>query len=483
MARIGVEVTTALRSGPSNPGVQSGRFHIAGLTAAGPVGKATIVRSLAQFISVYGDRTAYNSDVYDTARTFFEEGGSELVMSRTVGPAATKGTLTLKNATDVDTVKVSAVDPGTHSAQLSVEVTSAAPKFGVIVRRDGQILTQYRNLTTVAELLDRSASNPFVSFVSMLPADPSGTDLPAELVPTQLPAGTDDRASVTVELQIASLEAAGSIAEGGAVALPGYGADVAGALLAAHAGQRGKVAITSAGIGATIAEAEAMGVTLAAANYGESIGMFYPSLLVRDGAATRLVTPEGYVAAKRAVVHRDVGFWAVPAGDVSAPKWVLGTDVVIGLPENDKLADSLVNGIVTIGNKPRIYGWASMSDDRENMAMLTARDSLNSLTLLVRAALEPYVFGVLDGKRILLSQIESAVVGVADPIAKRNGFYAMIDGDEEIDPGYRVVVDDTLNTVATAADNVVYVNLAVRLAPTAQLIKAEIIKVPLAAAV
>ena len=52
-------------------------------------------------------------------------------------------------------------------------------------------------------------------------------------------------------------------------------------------------------------------------------------------------------------------------------------------------------------------------------------------------------------------------------------------GDEEVDPGYKIVVDSTNNTLETGANNTVIVDMAVRLSPTAALIKVEIVKVAL----
>ena len=88
VTRIGVNTATAIQSSRSNPGTPSGRYQIAGVTAQGPTG-SRVVRSLGEFVSVYGPRTAYSTHMYDAAALFFSEGGSELVVTRVVGPAAT----------------------------------------------------------------------------------------------------------------------------------------------------------------------------------------------------------------------------------------------------------------------------------------------------------------------------------------------------------------------------------------------------------
>lgn len=483
MPNIGVEVTTSLRSGPSNPGVQSGRLHVAGLTAKGPVGKGVIVRSLAQFLATFGDRTAYSSAMFDTARLFFEEGGSELVVSRVVGAAATKGSLSLKDTLTVNTLKVEAVDPGAHSSSMTVEVKVTGQTFELIISDQSVVLSRYTGMTSIADVVAAAATNPYVKITSLGSASVGAAANPAVLAPTVLAAGTDDRAAVVAGTYVTTLDAAGSIADGGAVAVPGQTVASVGALLAAHAKAYNKIALLSPGVGTTRAEALTAAAALAPSTANESAGIFWPSVVIPDGAGTRVVTPEGYVAAVRAKAHRDTGFWKVPAGDSARMRWAVGTDVALDVAGNNVLAAAYVNGIVTTGNRTRLYGWASLAADRENLGMLTARDSLNNLRLLITAALEPYVFAVLDGRRHLLGQIEGAVVGVVDPISKRNGFYALVADGEEIDPGYKVVVDESINTVTSASSNTVLVSATVRLSPTAQLIQAEIIKVPLAASV
>ncbi|QIN94343.1 tail sheath protein [Arthrobacter phage Abba] len=484
MASIGVEVTTSLRSGPSNPGVTSGRFHVAGLTQFGPINKGVVVRSLAQYLATFGDRTPYSSAMFDTARLFFEEGGSELVVSRVVGPAATRGSITLKDTAGVDTVKIEAVDPGAASASLSVEVTESGDTFGVIIRRDGDVIVRFVGLTSPSDFVSKAATNQFVNVTSLGSATAAPGDNPDTVAPVTLTVGTDDRASVTIEHVIAALEAAGSLAAGGAVAAPGYTVDTIGAQLAAHAKASKKIALLAVEPGATRADVIASATAFGDNADGDAAGIFYPSLIVPDGGGTRVVGPEGYVAAVRAKAHRDVGAWQAPAGDRARTRWALGTDVPVDVASNNLLNDARVNGIVSTGINVRLYGYASLAIDVDNMGMLTARDVLNNLAIGVSAALEPYVFGNLDGKRHLLGFIESAVTGVLDPIAKRDGFYSASDEEgNEIDPGYRVVVDTSLNTVGTARDNKVVVNVGVRLSPSAQLIQVEIIKVALGASV
>jgi len=449
----------------------------------GPADRSVTVDSLAKFVAVYGDRTAYSSNLYDTARTYFEEGGNELVVSRVVGPAATKGSLTLKDTAGVNTVKIQANDPGSYSNDFSVQVTNNGDLFDLNIYRDGVRLSSYRGNSTIAALIDRSVSNPYVTITSLGSVTVTPGDLPATLAETPLSAGTDNRAAATTADVIAALDK-GTGAEGGAVATPGWSATNIGSLLLAHAARTGKVALIGLPSTATTEEAISAAASLAEDPNGAYGGIFHPWLIIPDGGATRTVGPEGYVAAVRARAHRDYGFWRVPAGDLARTRWVLGTKTQIDTALNNELADALVNGIVTDGSKVRLYGYQSLATDRENLGTLNARDVLNNLTLSIKTVLEPFVFATNDSKGQLRSAVESATVGVLDPIAKAGGFFELRDADDQtIDPGYKVSVDTALNPLTAQAENKVIVSTSVRLSPIAQLIQVEIIKVPLAGTV
>lgn len=483
---IGVEITTSLRSGPSNPGRGSGRLHIPAVTEKGPVGTTPIVRSLAQYESIFGGRTAYSSAAYDTARLFWEEGGSELAVTRVVGPNAAVGSITLNDraATPLPTLRVDAVDPGAHSSTTSVQVVANGSNFDIIVRVDGGIVQRFDNLATPAEAVEAAYRSPYVKIANLASATAAPNNNPAvQGAPVSLIAGSDDRAAITAETVIAALDAAGDVAPAGAVAAPGYTADVIGASLLAHARAKGKIALLAMDNDATVAEVKAAAAVLSAnpdAAYG---GLFYPHLVVPDGSRSRTVSPEGYVAAARARAHHSVGFWQVPAGERALTRWA--TDTVSPFDEivNNDLALGYVNGIAVTSGRIRLYGWSSLSKDRENLGLLSARDALNSITAGVKDRLAPHVFSAVDGRGHMLAFVRSDVVGFLDPIASAGGFYARIANDVLVDPGYSVTVDSSINTVESLARNEVNVSIAVRLSPTAQLIKAEIIKVALEATV
>lgn len=479
---VGVEVTTGLRTGPTNPGPPSGIFQIAGVTERGPVDAPALVKSIGAYTALFGDRTPYSSNMLDTARMFFEEGGSELLVSRAVGPAAAAGFLVLQDGSDVDTLRVEARHPGAYSADLTVAVTSQGDTVTVTVSEDGELVASFRNLSTVGDIVAAAASNRHVRILDLGSETAAPGNLPVALTGTALSAGLDDRGNVDNAQIVAALAAAGDKVAGGAVAAPGYPADTIGQALVDYATSVGAIALLAPHEGASKAEAIQTADGLANSGSGAYAGLFWPHLTIPDGTGTRVISPEGYIAAVRTRAFNETGFWATPAGERATTQWVNGTVTEVSPALNNELSAGLVNGIVTVNGRTRLYNWRSLSTDYLNFGLLSARDTLNNLVQQIKIVLEPYVFQTVDGRGHLFSQIEGAAVGVLAPIATAGGFYARLDGEDEIDPGYQVVVDSTNNELSSLEENTVLVDIAVRLSPVAALIKAEIVKVPLAAA-
>lgn len=476
MSNIGVEISTTIRSGPSNDGPVSGRFQIGAVTATGPVNQSVLVRSIADYAAVFGGREPYSANAYDTARMFFEEGGSELIVSRVVGPAATKDSLVLVDSMAADTIRVEAASPGTNPVPLRAAVTSVEGDTVVTITQEGVQLARFTG-ATVDELVSSAAKSNLVNLVDLGSGTVAPGNLPVAIAATDLTGGSDDRASITVEHIIAALELAGDLGEGGAVAVPGYPVTLIGHPLIAYAKENARIALLSAGVGTSADDA----ITLAAdyvSGAGDSAGLFYPHVVIPDGSSTRTISPEGYVAAVRARAHFEEGYWRKPFGDIAQARWIVGTTVPVNTDTNNRLNDAQVNGIVTTGTKVRLYGWASLSTNPD-MSAISDRDVLNNLGRELKGILEPFVGAPVDRNMHLQGRIESEVEGHLSPIADAGGFYGLTRDGEEIDRGYQVIVNQSNNPLSQLAQNILNVTVMIRLSPTADWIRAEIIKVPL----
>lgn len=476
MSKIGVEISTTIRSGPINEGPVSGRFQMAAITTTGPVDRALIVRSIADYEALYGPRTSYSATGYDTARLFFEEGGSELIVSRVVGPAATADTLTLVDGSAAETLQITALSPGSYNGALTVSVNQVDDTVSVTVRLDGTVM-EILTGATPAELVTASSKSPLVDITDLGSPTAAPGNLPATIAATSLTGGSDDRASVTAEHVISALELAGELGEGGSVAAPGYPASVIGLQLIAYASANKRAAILAPEVTAT-----AETVLVEAADYisgaGDSAGLFFPHVVIPDGSGTRTISPEGYIAAMRARAHDQVGYWRKPFGDIAQMQWAIGTNVPVNTALNNRLNDAKVNGIVTTGTKTRLYGWASLSANPD-MAAISDRDVLNNLGRELKNLLEPYVGEPIDGLGHLMGRVEGEVEGHVATIADAGGLFALVRDGDEIDPGYQVSVNQSNNPLSSLAANILNVTVMIRLSPTADWIRVEIIKVPL----
>lgn len=478
VSRIGVNATTSVQAGRSNPGVPSGRFQIGGITAAGPTVGSTVVRSLAQYVQVYGPRSASSVSMYDAAQLFFEEGGGELVVTRVVGPNAMPASVDLQDRADtpLTTLRVQSVERGLSN--LSVRVTDQASTYTLEVLAGTDVVERWAGLTTSGDAAAIATGSDWVTVTGIPAATPAPNNKPkAGTYP--LTGGTDDRAAVDTAVIATALHAGGTLATGGAVAMPGWAAADAAEALVPVAKAHRQVALLATTANATPVEAQATADNLTGMQDGDHAGLFYPWVVVPDGARRRLVDPTAYVAAARSRAHTTTGYWRVPAGEQSRVEWAVDTAPVIDVETNDVLAGHRVNGLTTIYGVPRLYGWQSLSLNPE-LGLLSARDTLNSLVLGVERVLEPFVFGTIDGRGHFTSAVEAVVTGVLSPVADAGGLYARVNpAGDVLDPGYRVTVDATNNNADTLARNELYVTAAVRLSPTAQLIYAEVVKVAL----
>lgn len=483
----GVIIRTATRSGPSTPAVpESGRYFVAGQFERGRTDRAELVRSLAELEVKFGGRVPYGS-AYDDLRTYFEEGGAEAYVTRVVGPAATAGTLTLAAAVG-NALTITANSPGAWSSDVTVavEAGSQAGTFRVVV--DGPLAYDtetYDNLATSADAA--AAINARSAYVTAVDA---GGGVPSVAAATALSAGVDDREAITATMMGNALDVFGSELGAGAVAIPGYAHSLVGDALIGHASSNRRLALLAPAIGTSEADVIAaadglIGATDANGNdVSEFAGLFYPWVRIPTaGGATKLVSPEGYVAAMRARAHGEAGPWRAPAGEVAVARFVTGVETELTREQGDALDEAHVSAIRTIAGTVRLYGWRSLSTDEDNYALLTGRDVLNTVAVEAERRLERFVFQPIDSGGRLLASVAAELVGIVDPYRAAGGLYARVVNGEQLDPGYSVDVGPTVNTEAVLRNNSVAAVLALRVSPVGTLIDLTIVKAGLTASV
>lgn len=480
VTRIGVNTATSVQAARGTVGVPSGRYQIAGVTDQGPAG-SRVVRSLSEYAGTYGGRRAHTAHMYDAAALFFAEGGSELVVTRVVGPAAVADAVTLKDraASPADTLSVTDVTKGGRYLQVVVEDAGEAG-FTLTITDNGVPVESWQGLTTPAQAVAAAEGSQWVTVRSLGAATTGEAARPA-VGTFDLDGGSDDRAGVTAPVIAAAVRDGGDLAAGGALAAPGFDAAALMDNLPAVARERRQIVLLAAPATADAAAAAALGASLRSPSVdADRVGLFYPWVTVQDGSSRRAVDPVSYVAAARSRAHVAGGYWSVPAGEGSRSVSLVGTSQPLDVAGNDTLAASNVNGLVTLAGAIRVYGWQSLSTSTTTGGLLSIRDTLNGVELAAARVLEPYVFSHIDGRGHLQARVTADVEGVLAPLAEAGALYARrgVDG-EVLDPGYQVTVDTPVEVLSR---NELRVLIAVRLSPLAQLVQVEIVRVPLSAA-
>lgn len=488
----GVNVRTQTRTGPaSGAGAASGRFMVAGLTDRGPTTRAVRSRSLAEFESVYGTATGY-SLVHANARTFFEEGGSELWTARKVGAAATVGNLTLLDSSAtattaaVATVRIDAENPGAWSSRISVAVENgtAAGSRRLVTFLDGVRQRAYDNLTSPEAFAAATTTDPLVRAVVIANATAEPNDLPKVIAATALSAGTDDRATVTAANVTDALALFTPELGAGMVAVPGYpAADVRAAVLA-HCKSHERVAALALISTATYADALAAGPALQSAD-GEYLLLAYPWVRIPSATVgTQDVSPEGYVAAARARAHSAPGGPTRAAfGEIAEARFLLAPTVELSRAQGDALDEAGVSAVRSIAGTTRLYGYRSLSTNVDDYALLNGRDTLNVVAAEARDRLERYVGRTIDGRGQLYAEVAGTASGILAELAQGGGLFPLVVDGREVDPGYSVDVGPSVNTSEVQRRNAVAVVMALRVSPVGSLVDVTIIKAGLTAAV
>lgn len=476
----GVQVTTSVKNGPSTPlRAASGQAFFSGLSERGPSDAAVLIRGLADYEAVFGARPAYGF-LYDTVKTYFDEGGQQAYVTRVVGVDATKGTILLKDRatpTPGDTLTVNAASAGAWSGDLKIVIEDGAitntAKITVLYRNEPVEIQN--NIPDIATAIQRFRESTYIDLVNMGSVAVGPLALPAKGT-FSLTAGDDMRGAVTQEAYVKSLE---NFIEGygdGAVAIPGVGPGVHDGIIQ-HARRNRRIALLSHNDGAS--QVELNQAVAAASNDGA--GLFVPWVQVNDGAGgIRNAPPEGFVAACRARAHDTVGPWRAPAGGIAVARNLIGLAKEYTKAEAESLDASRISVIRRVAQTTRLYGWRSLSVDEQNYGFLSARDLLNRLVVESEKRLEEYVFAPIDAKNQLLSAINGELVGVVEPMRQAGGLFEQIDGNgQQIDPGYKIETGSTVNSTASLSNNEVRARLSVRLSPTGALVSLDIVKVGL----
>ena len=481
----GVNITTAVRQGPSAPvSVETSQMFAVGLADSGPSDEATLVTSLAEFEAVYGGYVSY-AYLHPTVQTFFEEGGTRAYISRVVGHAATIGSLTLAEGGvgGDDVITISANGAGAWSSNVTVEVTAgtAAGTFIILIRKNGTLVYTTGNCSSVTQAVGRiNSSNAASAIVTAEDLQATGSPQPQVSAATALSAGDDDRSAIVVADYVTALNNFLDSYGTGVVVCPESSHATIQSGLATHANTYSRIAYLFCAFDDTVTETKTAGFNLSAADANnEHVAYFYPWVYIptSTNGINRLIPPVGYAAAKRALAHIHTGAHQPGAGLISAARFVNGVATDIDKTNGDALDDAYVNAIRIINNTVRIYGARSMSSDTDNFRYITAQDVVNQVVVEANRSLEDLLFGVIDGRNTVFASVESKLFAILEPLRVSGALFEAFDATgKRIDFGYTVKCDSTLNPTSQLATGLVKARVGLRVSSVGDKIEVDIIK-------
>lgn len=490
----GVVISTAVRTGPSSATVRdSSQLFVVGLAERGPSDEAVLIQSLADFELNFGEFLS-TSYLHPTVETFFEEGGTQCYVARVVGASATSGTLDLDNSSAATVLTIDANGPGSWSANVDVVVEEvvAGTSFRIKLYYNDLLIYNTGTVTSVSQAAGRINTSAVASKYVTATAASGATTLPVAIAATPLSAGNSQHGSVVAQTYVDALELFNDALGTGAVAVPDMenGSNnttyTVSEALVTHANTYNRIAILHGAIDDTTAEVIAKASSIQADSHAEHAAIYYPWIDVPTSISgvTRRIPPDGYVAAKRALAHNQTGPHIAPAGLISSALFAVGVATDINKTSGDALDDAGVNAIRIIQNSVRIYGARSLSSDDDNFRYITTQDIVNTIVVDAKDTLEDLVFSPIDGRETIYSAIESRLVAVLVPLLNAGALFPAFDSNgRQIDPGYTVRCDSSLNPISQLAGGTVKAKVGVRTSSIGDKIDVEIVKSNLTASV
>ena len=476
----GVTITTAVRSGPIGSTVRtSSQAFFVGLTDRGPTDKSVLVDSLAAFEALYGGYASY-SYMHPTVETYFEEGGTQCWIARVAGPSATTGTLTLTDGSN-DTVTFTANGPGAWSSDITVTTAagSIASSRTITLLVGGVAVFVATDTTATDQIISKFASSAVASYYVTVTDEGGGlVDIYAN--PQSLAAGDDDRSNVVSSSYVAGMTLFNDSYGSGAVACPDSEVQAVYQGLIAHANSHNRIALLHTAAASTSASARTTGIAIRVAESNTEHAALYwpwtntPTVLA---GVSRLIPPDGYVAAVRARAHNSTGSHQPAAGLVSVSRWVTSLETEADAATGALLDGDNVNVLRLIEGGIRVYGARSMSADTTNFRYITAQDTINGIVFDASKTLEDLVFSVIDGRGNIFAAVQARLVAVLEPRRISGALYEAFDiVGRRVDMGYTVKCNAKLNPAAQIADGLIKAKVGVRVSSVGDKIEVDIVK-------
>ena len=506
MSRPGVEVYSAASAPPVGVPTDTSVAFIVGETQRGDATAPTLLHSLDEFNSAYGDRIVASQLAYDSVDAYFHEGGNSCYFMRVAdgGVAATVAATAICAGTTA-----TAQNPGTWGNQLTLAVTTAptmmmldeessgksgkskskdddeeprselldfpeqqAAGFIAIVSYKGSAVQTSATLATNADLQAFLLKSPWLQVTG-------GTLTTALTVGTvTLTGGTDPTTPATGAALVTALAALPATLGPGQVLAPGRSANADQAAVLAHAAASNRFALLDGALSANVQSLQSAAALLRGATQ-DRYGMLWGPWAVIPGVAPGTTRTVPWSAIEAGLIARND--LAGNPNQAAAGPWGQ-TQYAVGLTQTFTTADmqaALYSGVCTarsVYGTIEAYAFRSLSDPAgNNQAWVQANHGRLAMAIVAdgEATGEAFVFSQIDGRGLDIAAFGGALAGDLIRFYNAGALY----GDDPTE-AFVVNVGPSVNTIAKIADGILSAVVSVRMSPHAELVQITIVKQP-----
>jgi hypothetical protein len=457
------------------PDVDTGQFFLALPAPQGPT-TPTLIRGMTDWVAAFGPRDP-TTGAYDAADGFFRVGGKRLWFNRVVSSTSVPAQITLKDASNADTLRITLRGQGVWGNTLSVQVIAGISLNTIQVKllSGSTVLEQTPDLASSQEYVDwASRFSLFASGAALL-----GT-LPKVAAAAPFAAGSEGGSVADADYATALAHFSPSYGPG-QVACSGR---ITAAILQAvvdHAASNRRVGFLDSVLSTSASAVVASVAGLAGANAIRSASFNGPVLFpgLTGVNSTRQIPASALAAGRVAALDGINAGYAVGAAGV--PEGIL--DGAVGLAQDWQLAADLdtlysapsgaVNPVISRRSGIQIYGWKTLANpsSQANYIGLGVARTLMAAEWLFDVAAEPYVHDRIT--RAHITEFGQKLASICSQLYKQGDLYSR-DGTEN--DAYYVNVAEPINTAQTAQARQINAEVGLKIAETADYIVITVIK-------
>ncbi len=489
MATPGTIVNVATSANANNPPASTGVFFAIGQTARGAVGVATPVTSLAQYIALFGSRTANGATqtLYDALDIFFQEGGSQAYVSRVSGSSAVTANHTLSDraGSPLSTLKISALGPGTWGNSITVAIANGSvSNTFVITVTNGSITEVSPNLYNPTQAVSWAASySKTIRVTNLGSVTAAPNNNPAVISATSLTAGTDTTSPADATW-VAALTAFSVTLGPGQVAAPARTTATVWEALSNHAQANNRYPLLDGPNVSTAATIVADSATVQGTVTDPSYGFMLAGWPIYSGPATgtatppypRTVAPSAAVAALMArsdavSANADVA----AAGNNGMLRSAIGVSQTYSTANRGTLDAAGIGVIRLYRGQVQLYGYTSMALNITWSDVGNCRLRMQIVDAVRRIG-DGFEFADIDAKGHLASAFGGQISAFLNSLWSATALFGTTPAD-----AFTVNVGPSVNTPVTAQARELIAQVAVRMSPTADQVTINVTRYPVTA--